>query len=299
MDLQQIKYFLELSRELHFWNTSEKMFITQSALSRQIKALEEELGVKLFERNKRNVKLTAAGAFLRDEWQKLLDQVNGIHRYARQIQEGKYGSLSIAYPGSIAYGFLPEVLLAISKELPELHIELLQPEDVVFDNLLLNYEIDLAFRREASGNPVLTSHCLYSENFALVVPKDHRLTSKNFKGLHQLTDEKFIISGLHHKTYYVESLQAIFTASNFTPKVHIESDYGSTILSLVAKGLGVSIMPVSYEFSANPGVRFIRLPHQTKLFATWRRDDTNPALQNVVKLAQKAVPGFTGGKNKL
>ena len=66
MELQQIKYFLALAEELHFWNTAEKMLITQSALSRQIKTLEEELDIRLFERSKRSVKLTEAGAFLRD-----------------------------------------------------------------------------------------------------------------------------------------------------------------------------------------------------------------------------------------
>ena len=66
MELQQIKYFLALSEELHFWKTSQRMFITHSALSRQIKALEDEIGVRLFERNKRTVKLTEAGLFLRD-----------------------------------------------------------------------------------------------------------------------------------------------------------------------------------------------------------------------------------------
>ncbi|WP_431241905.1 LysR family transcriptional regulator [Flavobacterium sp. P21] len=62
MDLQQIKYFLALAKELHFWNTAGKMNITQSALSRQIQSLENQLGVQLFERNKRNVKLTARGS---------------------------------------------------------------------------------------------------------------------------------------------------------------------------------------------------------------------------------------------
>ena len=104
MELQQIKYFLTLAQELHFWNTAEKMFITQSALSRQIKALEDELGVKLFERNKRNVKLTEAGVFLRDQWFPMLDKINSIHRQAKKIHEGAAGSIKIGYPGSIAYG---------------------------------------------------------------------------------------------------------------------------------------------------------------------------------------------------
>ncbi|HZI01934.1 MAG TPA: LysR family transcriptional regulator, partial [Flavisolibacter sp.] len=71
MELQQIRYFLALADELHFWNTAEKLYITQSALSRQIKALENELGVLLFIRTKRNVKLTEAGTYYREQWLRL------------------------------------------------------------------------------------------------------------------------------------------------------------------------------------------------------------------------------------
>lgn len=102
MELQQIKYFLALSQELHFWKTSERMFITQSALSRQIKALENEIGVQLFERSKRTVKLTEAGMFLRDKWLPLLDEINRIHVQARKIDQGATGLIRIGYPGSIA-----------------------------------------------------------------------------------------------------------------------------------------------------------------------------------------------------
>ena len=70
MDLQQINYFLTLADKLHFWKTAAKMNITQSALSRQIQALEQELDIQLFIRNKRNVKLTAAGKFLKEKWMK-------------------------------------------------------------------------------------------------------------------------------------------------------------------------------------------------------------------------------------
>lgn len=289
MDLQQIRYFLELSNELHFWNTAEKMFITQSALSRQIKALEEEIGVQLFERDKRNVKITAAGKFLRDEWQRMLDEINSINRHAKQIQEGKYGTIKIGYPGSIAYGFLPELIADISKKLPEVKVELIEPEDITAEAMLLNYQMDLVLRREPTKNQALQSHCLYAESFALVVPSKHTLTEKSYKKLRQLNNENFILSGLHHKTYYVETLNMIFKEHNFTPKVHIESDFGGIILSLVAKGLGVSIMPESYELSGQKGVRFIKLPYKTKLYATWRKNDTNPILANTVGIVQELV----------
>lgn len=224
MELQQIKYFLALAQELHFWNTAERMFITQSALSRQIKALEEELGVRLFERNKRSVKLTEAGAFLREQWLPLLDEINRVHLQARKIHEGAFGTVRIGYPGSIAYSFMPDLITSISQTLPELKVELVEPTDISFEQLLLNYQMDLAFRRDPAENPALQSTCLYSEPFTLVVPKDHWLNEENFAGLHDLRNEKFILSNLAQNTFYTSSLRQIFDDQGFAPDVRVETE---------------------------------------------------------------------------
>jgi DNA-binding transcriptional LysR family regulator len=292
MELQQIRYFLALAQELHFWNTAEKMFITQSALSRQIKALEDELDIRLFERSKRNVKLTEAGVFLRDQWLPMLDEINRIHRQARKIHEGAYGSLNIGYPGSISYGFLPALIASISGSLPEIKVELVEPTDTSFEQLLLNYQMDLAFRRDPAENPALQSIYLYSEHFSLIVPTHHHLNEQNFKGLQDVKDEKFILSGLHHKTIYVDSLRQIFSDYDITPNVHIESDFGGIILSLVARGLGVSILPSSYAFSAYPDIRFIHLPYKVNLYVIWRKDNSSPVLRNVLKQVHQVALQF-------
>lgn len=292
MELQQIKYFLTLAEELHFWNSAEKLFITQSALSRQIKALEDELGVQLFERSKRTVKLTKTGIFFQEQWHRLMEEIDRVHRQAKSIHEGTYGMMSIAYPGSIAYGFLPAIISAIANALPEVKLELVEPTDISIEQLLLNYQLDLALRRDPAENPALQSVMLYAEHFALIVPESHSLSQENFNSLAQVKDEKFILSGLQNKTYYVSSLLELFRAYNFEPNVHIESDFGGMVLSLVAKGLGVSIMPGSYAISAPSGVRFINLPHKTNLYATWRKDDNNPVLKNVLKIIKGIAQGF-------
>lgn len=289
MELQQIKYFLALAQELHFWNTAERMFITQSALSRQIKALEEELGVQLFERNKRSVKLTEAGAFLRDQWLPLLDEINRIHIQARKIHEGASGIVRIGYPGSIAYGFMPDLIIRVSRILPELKIELVEPIDINFEQLLLNYQMDMAFRRDPAGNPALQSTCLYSEPFALVVPHSHRLDEQSFTGLHDLRNEKFILSNLAQTTFYTSSLRQIFEDHNFTPDVRVETDFGGMVLGLVSKGLGVTILPYSYSYSALPNVRFIPLPYSMNLYVTWRKNDNSPVLKNILQQVVEAA----------
>ncbi|MBE7173922.1 MAG: LysR family transcriptional regulator [Williamsia sp.] len=292
MELQQIKYFLTLAEELHFWNSAEKLFITQSALSRQIKALEQELGVQLFERSKRTVKLTKAGAFLKDQWLRMVEEIERVHRQAKSIHDGTYGLVSIGYPGSIAYGFLPALISAIAKSLPEVKLELVEPTDISAEQLLLNHQLDLALRRDPAENPALQSAILYSEHFSLIVPDSHPLTQEKFHSLAEVKDEKFILSGLHHKTHYVSILRQLFRAYNFEPNVHIESDFGAMVLSLVARGLGVSIMPSSYAISAPPGVRFINLPQKTNLYAAWRKDDNNPILLNVLAIVRSIAKNF-------
>ncbi|MBF9255800.1 LysR family transcriptional regulator [Pontibacter sp. 172403-2] len=292
MELQQIKYFLALAQELHFWHTAERMFITQSALSRQIKALEDELGVRLFERSKRSVKLTDAGAFLRNQWLPLLDEINRIHLQAKKIHEGAFGSVRIGYPGSIAYSFMPRLLTSISLALPELKVELVEPTDISFEQLLLNYQMDIAFRRDPAENASLQSTCLYSEPFALVVPTSHRLNEQSFTGLQDVRDEKFILSSLTQTTFYTSSLRQIFEDHDFSPNVYIETDFGAMVLGLVSKGLGISILPYSYSFSALPDVRFIALPYKVNLYVTWRREDKSPVLRNILQQVQDTASEF-------
>jgi DNA-binding transcriptional LysR family regulator len=297
MELQQIKYFLALSQELHFWKTAERMFITQSALSRQIKALEDELGVQLFERSKRTVKLTEAGLFLRDKWLPVLDEINRIHMQARKIHEGASGFIRIGYPGSIAYSFMPELITSVSRTLPELKIELVEPTDISFEQLLLNYQMDMAFRRDPAENPALQSTCLYSEPFALVVPLNHHLDEQNFTGLHDLKDEKFILSNLAQTTFYTSSLRQILEDYKFKPNVYIETDFGGMGLGLVSKGLGVTILPYSYSFSALPNVRFITLPYNMNLYVTWRKNDNSPVLRKILQQVSETASKYIAESN--
>lgn len=293
MNLQQIKYFLALSSELHFWKAAEKMNITQSAFSRQIKALEDELGVVLFERNKRSVKLTESGSFLKERWATMLDEIDRTHRQAKKIHDGVFGFISIGYPGSVAYGFLPELLENIVEAIPELRIELVEPTDISYENLLLNYQMDLAFSRDKINNPLLQSECLYSESISLVVPDSHWLNEENFRGLEDVKGEKFILSGLHHTTFYASLLRQVFKECGFEPNVHIESDFGAMIVSLVARGLGISILPNAFLSSATPGVRFISLPYKVRLYVIWRKEDSSPILSNVLRQVQQLASKYS------
>ena len=283
MTIQQLRYFLILANELHFWNTSEKVNISQSSLSRQIQALEEEIGIKLLERDKRNVKLTEAGKFLQNRWGILIEEIDRTHTQAKKISQGTSGFLSIAYPGSISTTFLPELLKTFTAEMPDIKIDLVEPTDANNEKLLLDYHIDVAFSRDRVQHPVLSSRKLYSEPVCLVVPMDHWIDEKNFQDLRELQNESFIISGLHHSTFFASLLRKIFTAHGFQPKTNIETDFGGLILNLVSNGLGISILPYSFQFGRSSQVRFITLAEEVDLYINWRKKDENSVVINLME----------------
>ncbi len=280
MNLQQIKYFLELADELHFWKTSEKVFITQSALSRQIKSLENELGFRLFERDKRNVKLTAAGEFLKTEFAKILTDFESVTRHAKQISDGEIGTIRIGHPASITFSVLPEILSKVSQKHPNIVAQMTEVDVIDVDSSLLTHRIDIAFSRELPKSKKLASKLLLTENFALVVSANHPINEKKKINLSDLKNERFVLPSLAGKSEHAAQLRAIFAEAGFAPHVRFESDFGSTLLGLVAKGLGVSLMPFSYSHYLTEEVRFIKIPATSCLYATWRNGDKNAVIQN-------------------
>ncbi|ADV49856.1 LysR family transcriptional regulator [Cellulophaga sp. E16_2] len=286
MTIQQIKYFLELSSELHFWKTAEKVFISQSSLSRQIQSLENELGLKLFERDKRNVKLTDAGKFLQQHWTMTIKDLDQIQRQAKKIDEGVLGVVSISYPGSVAFNFLPNFLEIINTNLPDLKLELTEPNDDSHEKLLLDYQTDIAFSRDRIENENIDSLKLYSEPICIVVPENHWFDKASLNDLKVLQHEKFIISGLHKKTFFASLLRSLFVKYNFEPITSIESDFGGMILNLVSKGLGISILPYSFKFAKHKKVRFIELNEEIDLFISWRKNEQNKTIKKVVTFAK-------------
>ncbi|MDG4715533.1 LysR substrate-binding domain-containing protein [Winogradskyella marincola] len=286
MTIQQIKYFLVLAKELHFWNTSEKVYISQSSLSRQIQALEQELQIQLFERDKRNVKLTNAGKFLQEQWEEKIKEFDQIIRQAQRIDEGKAGTISITYPGSIAYEFLPNFLKVLGYSLPDLKIELTEPTDENHEKLLLDFKTDIAFSRDKIKNANIDSKVLYYEPICLVVPQNHRFSNDSIDGLE---NEKFIISGLHQTTFFASVLSSWFLKKGIEPNTIIESDFGGMIISLVSKGIGISILPLSFKSAQVKNVKFIELDQKIGLYINWRKKEMNNTVLKVIELAENFV----------
>lgn len=281
MNLHHIRYFLRLAERLHFWQTAEQLGITQSSLSRHIQALEQELGFALLERRQRTVHLTAAGQLLRAEWTRLLAELDAVQRHAGQLSRGEVGSLRLGHVGSIAYSWLPRLLQAFTTRYPLVQLELREIGAADSEQQLLSYQLDAGFWREPARNPALVSEPLFAEPLALAVPAAHPLRPDTFTSLAALRDERFILSSFTDEGTYAQTLRQLFAEQGFEPRRTITSDFGATILSLVAAGLGVAVLPMSYAASPAPGLRFLPLPHHTTVYFTRRRDDPSVVVNNL------------------
>ncbi|MEA5256549.1 LysR substrate-binding domain-containing protein [Arcicella aquatica] len=288
MDFRQLSYFLGVASELHFSKASEKLFIAQPALSRQVQQLENKLGVLLFERDKRNVKLTPAGEYLNNEAQKILSQLDNIKHRTQLIHNGEEGEIRIGHPGSAIYSVIPPLLSALKLFFPSIKANLSEMLDSSVMDALKNYEIDVGFIRELHPDKYLTSKIIFREPFALILPACHPINEDNFKSLAQVKNDNFILPPNNSSSVYHDLLLRLCEREGFLPNVVHESNYGATILKLVEHNLGISLMPISYKHSSAMKVKFIELKNiseQTNLSIMWRKDDTNPVLQNFLKIA--------------
>ena len=153
MELRQLKSFVILAEELHFNNAAEKLFIVQPALTKQIQDLEADLGVKLFDRNKRSVKLTIAGAYFLKEVKAILLKLEETKNRIKWVEDGAKGEVRIGYVGSCIHTFLPDMLSVLQDKNP--HIQTYLNEMTSSSQLLAiqKGELDIAFLRNPPPNP--------------------------------------------------------------------------------------------------------------------------------------------------
>lgn len=285
MELRQLKYFLTVAEELHFRKASEKLHMTQPSLSRQIKQLEEEMGTELFKRTKRSVTLTDAGAFFYHEAQELIRNLDRAISETQQRATGTTGKLRVGYVPSAMHNVLPGILNKIKEDFPGIQLELYQATALVQYEMLKDEKLDIGFLRVPRNDNSINTKVIYKESYSLIVPPDHKLNEKNFKGLHQLTGENFILTPRSLGEKYFDNIISLFTSEGFAPVVIHESVNEHATIKLVENNIGVSIIPSSFKHGFVTPVRFIELRknhQQLELSLAWRKKNNTPAVLRMV-----------------
>lgn len=258
MELQQLRYFVAVAETEHVARAAERLHISQSPLSRQIRQLEEHLGLQLFERVKQRVRLTPAGRDFLEQARDLLGRAERIEERARQVGKGEACSLSVGYcEGVIHNGWLPAVLRRFRARHPRVTLKLAAMRSGEQVDALERSLIDMAFVYNLpKPSESLTSRLLTSEPFVLAVADDHPLAVKRALAPSDLDGMPWIALPKSINPAARERFLTACASSGFTPDIQFEVAQVSTTLGLVSAGLGVAIMQASMRRMSPPGVVF-------------------------------------------
>ena len=287
MELRHLIYFQAVAEELNYRKAAERLFISQPGLSRQIKQLEEMLGVQLFERDKKHVELTTSGYFLKGEVDFLINHLDSTKTQLKLIESGKVGELRIGFLGSASNRVLPDLLNRINAEQPMITTSLEELSNSMQVEMIQKDKLDLGFVRLASVQEDLEMRPILRDSFSIVVPQNHPIGESDFLSVFQFADESFILFSSDYSNYYYEQIMSICRDSGFSPKIRHKSVHALTIFRLVEKGLGIAIVPTSLQEGYDLKVRFMEIPgipQFTELSLIWKSANRNPALKKVLPL---------------
>jgi DNA-binding transcriptional LysR family regulator len=282
-----MRYFLAVAEELHFRKAAEKLFISQPGLSRQIKLLEEELGIILFERHNRKVVLTTVGEYLKTEFTQQLRIIDSTLTNAKLIHDGKKGELKIGYVGSAMQDVIPNLLLKFEDKNPDILFDLKEIDNQKQIEDLVSLSLDIGFVRLERVPLTLEIKTILDENFCLVLPKHHPINEHNFESIAQFREESFILFDAKYSASYYEKVMQIFDDCNFTPIISHNTIHSSSIFKLVENNFGISIVPKSLAKKSGYRIKFIELDtivQKTKLSIIWNKKNGNPLLKDFLKL---------------
>jgi len=294
MELRHLRYFVAVAEELHFARAAERLRIVQPALSMQIKSLEEELGTRLLERTRRHVALTEAGRLFLEEARRTLEQAERAAEVARRAGRGELGRIGIGYSVNAAYsGVLARTLKAFRQRAPdvELHLHELHP----FDQLeaLLDGRLQVGFLTAPALPipPELATVRVGAWPLMVALPPEHPLAARDSVPLALLREESFVdYTGARDE----QGLPALQSIGGTAPRIRYRVTNIPAVLSLVAAGLGVALVPASLASLRIGGEVAYRpltgVAQRMELSVAYRRDAHAPA----VRIFLEVVRGLSG-----
>ncbi len=293
MELRQLRYFVAVAEALSFTKAAQKVHVVQPALSRQIRQLEDELGVRLLERNRRHTQLTEAGRVFLAEACALLEQSERAIQAAQKTGRTAQGQLNIGYVWGLFHSAVPVIIARFRQLLPDISVNLFDLTATEQAEALVEGKLDagfIGFAQEAEGAG-LAKRKVGSTVFVAALPEKHRAARRTPVPLSLLAEEWFLM--ISERSYPGAShyVTAACEQAGFRPKVLQAVERGYTILGLVAANCGVALLPESLRTLPHPGVVFRPLtdPPQGDLFIAWRASRRHPARDTFLTVASAGV----------
>lgn len=297
MELRHLRYFVAVAEELNFTRAAEKLRLAQPSLTRQIHNLEEELGVRLFDRGKNQVSLTEEGkGFLIDAKRLValsLESMSAVRRFSR----GESGQLNLGYLFKFNFDLLPSTLKTFYQECPDIAVNLFDMSPAEQLRALAARKIDLGFvgLRPANGdqkNDDLDWECVAHHPVVVVLPAHHPLSKKSKILRKDLKSLFFVAMSENTHPGSREWLAGLCQEAGFTPRILQDVELESGIMTFVAEGLGVTLAREQIKKLPHPGVVFRPLEMKVKAdyWIAWHRENRSKALLKYIEVVKKEAP---------
>ncbi|WP_417679836.1 LysR substrate-binding domain-containing protein [Roseibium sp.] len=292
MELRRLKYFLAVAEELHFGRAAVRLKIAQPPLSRQISALEAEIGAQLFDRSRSQIRLTQAGTVLESHARFLIDRLDAVYRETRLVGEGGAGRLRVAFVGSASHGVLPTLIKSYRSHFPNVELALSAMNNAELHRALIQREIDVAVARPELRDEELRRELLAREKLVLAIPDNSELAGLSEIRFAELSNQTFVLYPRRPRPSYADVVLDICRKEGFEPAaLELAQDY-QTAISLVSVGVGISVVPESVSRTTRPGVFFREyIGHNpgTALTIHARRDNQAAQVMNFLDVTRKFV----------
>lgn len=292
MELRQIEYFTVVAEELHFGRAAMRLQMTQPPLSQQILQLERELGVKLFERSKRHVKLTNAGKVFLQEVRHVLTQLEQAKVAALRAQMGMLGRLVLGFVGSAIFDILPIIVRGFQEKFPNVDLVFREMPTPMQIEAFHSKDIDIGFIRTPVIDPLLSLLSVHQETCIAVVPKLHPLAQHASISMGDLSTERFILVEREVWPSWYDDILSKCRDAGFSPFIRQEVKEIQTVVGLVAAGLGISVVPRSTANLHARDVVYVNIegeaPH-VEMSIAWRTDDNSAIVKQFLDTAKRLI----------
>jgi len=296
MEYRHLRFFITVAEELSFTRAATKLRVAQPHLSREIRRLEAELTVPLFERDRRRVALTAAGRAFLDEARRILARTSEAVRAAQRAHRGETGRIRIGFSSAAAFGLLPDAVRRFRHERPDVELVLTELNSDEQPEMLRRLALDVSLLYPPPRPELgLETDVLMIDPLVALLPEGHALAARPRVRLGALADEPWVFFRRAIASRLHDEIISACAGAGFVPRVAQEALKLATIASLVAGGLGVSLVPMTLtrlQLQRTVWRPLTGPAPRVPLGAMWRRDDPNPAIPPFLEVISSEARRF-------
>jgi DNA-binding transcriptional LysR family regulator len=297
LDLKQLRCFIAAAQEMHFGRAAEQLHIAPPALSRAIRALEEEVGVPLLERTTRTVTLTKAGLAFLEDAQAILSRTEDAARNAREAASNNSQILRIGAIDSASASILPEAIHKLRLLSPQADIRLIEAMTAPQLQMLNSGRLDIALIRPPMTQAEFKFESLRTEKLVVVMQHNHALANRKTLTMNDLRNQPLIIPAKRARPYAYDLVMAYFASNDTVPHIIQETTEKPAMLAMVAQGIGIALVPDWVAGLKRPGICFKQLhdltlrstPAGALVGMTWRSQQKHGLRDQLISELRKAA----------